>query len=103
MAANNSRNLRIRVKPYLAELKARATTNRAVAAELGCTEEALCRVLKEVGLEKDPAIDRKAQTELNKERTAFRTRLANDPTITPAEAAKRAGCSLRTIYRYIGK
>lgn len=103
MAANNSRNLRIRVKPYLADLKARVTTNRAVAAELECSEEALCRVLAEVGLQKDPAIDRKAQTALNKERVAFRTALANDPSITPTEAAKRAGCSLRTIYRYIGK
>lgn len=100
MATNNSRSLKFRVKEYLPALKARDTTNRDVAAILGCSEEALCRVLGGMGFKKDAAVDRKAQTALNAERKAFRTRVANDPNISIEEAAKMAGVSLRTIYRY---
>lgn len=100
MATNNSRNLRIRVRPYLADLQSRKTTNRAVADELGCNEQTLCRVLKGLNLKKEPAIDRAAQTELNKARKAFRTEVANDPNKTMEEAAKAAGVTVRTMYRY---
>lgn len=100
MATNNHRNLRVRVQPYLAALKARETTNRDVAFLLGCNEQALSRLLGTMGFEKEPAIDRKAASELVAERQAFRTKLANDPSLTMEEAAVRAGCSLRTIYRY---
>lgn len=100
MAANNSRSLKFRVKEFLPALKARDTTNREVALILGCNEEALCRVLSSMGFKKDAAVDRKALAALNAERKAFRTRVANDPSITLEEAAKQAGVSLRTIYRY---
>ena len=100
MTAANHRNLRVRVRPYLDDLRERKTTNRAVAAELGCNEQTLCRVLAGLGLEKEAVVDRKALTALNAERKKFRTQVANDPTITLEEAAKRAGVSLRTIYRY---
>ncbi len=99
--SNNARNLRIRVKPYLDDLRSRTKTNREVAALLGCNEQTLCRVLKGLGVEKEAAIDRTAQTELNKARKAHRTKCANE--MTPEEAAKACGVSVRTIYRYIGK
>lgn len=98
---NNSRNLRVRVKPYLADLKARNTTNREVAGLLGCDEATLCRVLKGLGLQKDAPLDRAALVELNAQRKQFREHVAN--TMSPAEAAKAANVSLRTIYRYIKK
>lgn len=103
MAANNSRNLRIRVRPYLDELKSRAITNREVAAQLGCNEATLCRVLSQLGFAKEPAIDRKALSDLNRERKRFRIATANDPANTPEQAAKICNVSVRTIYRYIGK
>lgn len=101
MATNNSRNLRVRVRPYLEALKSRSTTNRDVAALLGCNEQTLCRVLKGIGAKKEPAIDRTAQTKLNKARKAFREHVAN--TMSPEEAALAANVSVRTIYRYIKK
>lgn len=101
MTTANHRNLRIRVRPYLDDLRARKTTNRAVAEELGCNEQTLCRVLKGVGLEKEAPVDRKAIADLAAERRRFRERVAN--TMPPEEAAKAAGVSLRTIYRYIKK
>lgn len=101
MTTANHRNLRIRVRPYLDDLRARRTTNRAVAEELGCNEQALCRVLKGVGLAKEAPVDRKAIAELAAERKKFRQHVAD--TMTPEAAAKAAGVSLRTIYRYIKK
>jgi DNA-directed RNA polymerase specialized sigma24 family protein len=94
-------NLRARVKPYLADLKSRATTNRAVAAELGVNEQSLCRVLAELEFEKEPAVDRTLATKLHRERQAFRTQCA--ATMTPEDAAKACNVSLRTIYRYMKK
>lgn len=103
MATNNHRNLRVRVQPYLARLRAREMTNREVAGLLGCNEQALSRLLGTMGFEKEPAVDRKAASLLNAERKAFRFKLANDPTISMEEAAARAGVALRTIYRYSDK
>lgn len=101
MTANNSRNLRVRVRPYLADLKSRTKTNREVAGLLGCNEQALCRILASLGLEKEAPIDRAAVSRLAKERREFRENVAN--TMSPADAAKAANVSLRTIYRYIKK
>lgn len=94
-------NLRVRVQPFLAALRARETTNREVAICLGCNEQALSRLLGTLGFEKEPAIDRAAVSRLAKERRAFRAHVAN--TMTPEAAAAAAGVSLRTIYRYIDK
>lgn len=99
MTTANHRNLRIRVRPYLDALRSRETTNRAVADELGCNEQALCRILKGIGLEKEAPPDRKAHAALAAERKRFRQHAAD--TMSPEDAAKAAGVSLRTIYRYI--
>lgn len=101
MAANNSRNLRIRVRPYLADLKARNRTNRDVASLLDCDEATLCRVLKSLDVKKDAPVDRAAAKDLSKQRREFREHVAN--TMTPEDAAKAANVSVRTIYRYINK
>lgn len=103
MTASNHRNLRVRVRPYLAALESRTTTNRDVAALLGCNEQTLCRVLKGLAVKKVAPVDRKAASELSKARKQFREEVANRPGITPEEAAKICGVSARTIYRYIKK
>lgn len=101
MAINNSRNLRVRVQPYLADLKSRMVTNREVALLLDCNEATLCRVLKGIGVKKEAPIDHAAVSRLAKERKRFREHAAN--TMSPEDAAKVANVSLRTIYRYIKK
>lgn len=100
MANSNQRNLRVRIKPYLEDLRSRQMTNREAAEILGCNEQALCRMLSSIGFEREPAMDRTAVTRLNAERKAFREKVANDPNMTPEQAAKAANVSLRTIYRY---
>lgn len=101
MTASNHRNLRVRVKPYLAALEAREKTNREVAELLGCNEAVLCRILKQLNLLKVPPVDRKAATALGKARKEFRAEVANRPGITPEEAARICEVSVRTIYRYM--
>lgn len=99
--ATHTRNLRVRVQEYLPQLKSREMTNREAAELLGVNEQHLSRTLTELNFVKDPAQDRKAQTELNRQRKKFREHVAN--TMTPEDAAKAAGVSVRTIYRYIRK
>ncbi len=94
--------LKLKIRPYLDDLKSRKTTNRAVAAELRVSEEHVSRVLKALKLEKDPAPDSKADTKARKAllaaRKALRTQVASTHGIK--EAAKLANCSERTIYRF---
>lgn len=92
--------LRDNIPPYLARLVSREMTNRAVARELGVTEHHLCRTLKQMGVVKEPAQDRSNAGKLLDARRELRTRLANDPDLSLAQAASRANCSIRTIYRY---
>jgi hypothetical protein len=95
--------LRDNIQPYLPKLVSREMTNRAVARELNVTEHHLCRVLKSLGVKKEPAPDRSSAGKLLDARRELRTRLANDPELTLAQAASRANCSVRTIYRYKAK
>jgi DNA-binding CsgD family transcriptional regulator len=91
--------LKLKIRPYLADLIARRVTNREVARLLGVTEAYLSRTLKLLEVEKDPpANTRKKQHELVATRKAHRQSLANQ--LPPARAAREANCSLRTIYRY---
>jgi transposase len=90
--------LKIRLRPYLADLQKRKVTNRAVAKVLGVSEAHLSRVLKGI-IVKDPANnERKARKDLLATRKIFRDSVAN--TLSIKEAAKRANCSERTIYRH---
>lgn len=99
--ATHTRNARVRVEAYLPQLKAREMSSREVAGLLGIHEQHLCRVLAELGFEKDPAVDRKAQKAATAEKKARIAEFAqNHP---PEEAARLAGVSLRTIYRYLDK
>lgn len=86
-----------RLAPYLEPLRRREVTNRAVARELGVSEEHVCRVLKQLNVVKDAVPDRKKNAELYRTRQAFRRQVAK--TLPVAEAARQAGCSTRTIYR----
>lgn len=95
--------LRDNILPYLPKLVSREVTNRAVARELKVSEAHLCRVLKALGVEKEPAPDRSNAGKLLDARRELRTKLANDPNLTLAQAARQANCSVRTIYRYKAK
>lgn len=89
------------IQPFLEQIKRREITNREVAARLHVSESHLCRVLKQLGVERDPPPDRKAQAELNRARRAFRENAAR--TLSVPAAARAAGCSVRTIYRLKAK
>lgn len=99
----HKRNLQTRLVPYLKDLKSRELTNREAAAYLGVNEQYLSRVLQDMGFKKDPAPDREAAKVASKAKKDQVRQLANDPGLTPEEAAAKAGVSLRTIYRYKGK
>lgn len=99
--ATHTRNVRIRIQPYLAQLKGREMTNRECAALLDVTEEHISRTLTEIGFEKDPAVDRAAQKAAT---AAKRAAIASAATsMTPEDAARACGVSVRTIYRYLDK
>lgn len=88
--------LKLRLRPYLEQLRTRQMTNRAVAKELGVSEEHLSRVLKTL-ITKEPAFDPGKRKELLAARRQHR--IAAAQTLPVAEAARAAKCSVRTIYR----
>lgn len=98
----HQRNTRTRVQEYLPRLKSRELTNREVAELLGVNEQHLSRVLSEIGFEKDPPVDRAAAKAENAKKKARIKELALSD-LDPKEAAKQAGVSERTIYRYRNK
>jgi len=88
------------IKPFIPAIVRRELTNRALARHLGVSESHLCRVLKQLNVVRDPAPTRENQRALIEARHELRADLANDTNLTVAEAARKAGCSTRTIYRY---
>lgn len=86
-----------KLKPYLNALRDREITNRAVALELGVSEEHVCRVLKRLKFKKSPPPDRSEASALYRTRQKHRRHVAT--TMSIADAARAAGCSTRTIYR----
>jgi len=94
--------LRDRLKPLIPDIVNRTLTGRAAARRLGVSESHLCRVLKQLHVERAPIPDN-PDTALRAARVELRQQLANDPSLTIEQAAARANCSTRTIYRYKGK
>lgn len=90
--------LRDDIRPYIEDLKARKTTNRAVAQVLHVSEEQVSRVLKQLRVVKDSVPQAKKRRELAKIRREVRETAANSLPIK--QAAVEANCSTRTIYRY---
>lgn len=86
-----------KIKPYLDQLRDRELTNRAVAKLLGVSEEHVCRVLKRLKFVKNPPPDRQQASQLYRARQEYRRHVATTLSIT--DAARAAGCSVRTIYR----
>lgn len=93
--------LKKKLEPYLDRIRRRELTNREVAALLNTNETYVCRVLKGMGIEREEIVKPPTSKELNAARTEHRELMAS--TMTAKEAAKAAGCSLRTIYRIRGK
>ncbi|WP_454735379.1 hypothetical protein [Cupriavidus necator] len=90
-------------------LRQRQVTNRQVAAQAGVSEEHLARVLTKMGVRKvrGEVVARRAEVRtLAEERQKHRQDLAKSVLAgkrTIEDAAALAGCSERTLYRYIQK
>ena len=96
-----------RVKPYLDRLNAREISLRQVAAELGVHPTYLGEVAKP-HLERVQSSTeyRRNRANLKESRSKYREFLAKrvqKGEITVETAAICANCSIRTIYRYLGK
>lgn len=95
-------------KRMLEQLRTRKLSNAQAAAQLGISETYLSRTVAALQ-EKEPGQTtkaRKAAAMLRETRTSIRQNLAKavlKGTITVAQAAKRAGCNERTIYRYMAE
>lgn len=81
--------------------KGRIQTKEA-AARLGVSERTLNRTMKARGIARPPSIKRRqrAKAAENRARRADNAQLVVERKVKVAVAAKRAGCSERTIYRY---
>lgn len=88
------------IQPYLRDLKARLITNRAVAQALGVSEEHVSRTLKALGIAKDPSIHAQEVARKALVQARYEHRASVAKTLPPRAAAKAAGCSVRTIYRW---
>lgn len=95
--------LRDKIKPYADQIRRREITNRALAHTLGASEWQVCRVIKQLNIKREPAPSRESQRALIESRQEMRRELANNPNVTPEQAARQAKCSVRTIYRYRSK
>lgn len=95
-------------RPELLEmLRSRQITNRTVAAQAGVSEAYLARFLGALGVKKDRGEvvkQREAARDLAETRKKHRQRLAKAVVLgkkTIEQAAVQAGCSERTLYRYV--
>lgn len=93
--------LATKIAPYLEQIRRREMTNRQLAALVGASEGHICRLLKRLGVTREPPPDRKKQSALYKARQAHRLHCAL--TMSIAKAAKACYCSERTIYRILKK
>jgi transposase len=89
--------LRDQIRPYVTRIVKRELTNREVARELNVSEGAVCRVLKQLKVKRDPVPNNDAERIKAAERRELRTTAAQ--TMSIKDAAAHAGCSTRTIYR----
>lgn len=95
------RMLSDRLKPYIDQIVKREITSRELAVALGTHESYVCRVLKRMKVEREPIVHQPSSKELNAARAEHRRHVA--ATLPVKEAAKAAGCSIRTIYRLRNK
>lgn len=95
-------------KRLLDQLHTRKITNKEAAEQLGVSESYLSRTVAAFQ-DKVPGptvLERKANSELARIRRQYRTKLAKDVIrnrTTIAEAANAAGCSERTMFRYVAQ
>lgn len=81
----------------------RRITRAEVAKRLGVTERQVTRYMRELGLARDPSasfIERQTAAKHKLVRITA-ARLVAEGKLSIADAARRAGCSQRTIYRYL--
>lgn len=95
-------------KSLLAKLKARKITNKDAAMQLNVHENTLSRTVSQIQT-KDPGKTttyRKNVTQLAQIRQKVRDELAKSVIkgkLTAQQAAEKAGCTERTIYRHVAK
>ena len=86
----------------------RKLTNSQAAEKLQVSESYLSRTVAalQTKVPGQTVLQRKANADLTRTRRHFRTKLAKEVIRgrkTMAQAAKEAGCSLRTMFRYVEK
>jgi len=91
--------LKLRIEPYLDDLKAKKVTNRQVAVILGVTESWVSKVLKKEGIVRQNKHKRAEKRQLRQARLLHR-HLAAD-TMSIQEAAKACNVHPRTITRLL--
>lgn len=91
------------IADVLARYVKRRLTRARAAGLLDMSERQLNRELAERKLEREESeyAKRKEQAQQNRELRVAAARLVKAGKLTIAQAAARAGCSERTIYRYI--
>lgn len=84
---------------------ARKVSRVAAAETLAVSERQVNRLMEDRGLERVKAVSKERKEEAEKKRIArtAAARLAKGGKLSPELAARRAGCSMRTIYRYMAK
>lgn len=92
----------------LKQLAARKITNAQAAEQLGVSETYLSRIVASMQdkVPGETVIKRKANAALAKTRRDFRVKLAKEVLRnrkTYEDAASEAGCSVRTMFRYVEK
>jgi len=90
----------------LEDLRTRKITTRDLAKKLGVSECHLSRTYPGHKINKEPPQPKQPKKVLREIRNKFRITLAElvkQGTISAEEAAKRANCSSRTIYRHLAK
>lgn len=89
------------LKPYIERLQRREISAREVALALGTHESYVCRVLKRMKVVREAIVKKPSTKEINAARAEHRLRVAK--TLSVTDAARAAGCSVRTIYRLRSK
>lgn len=89
--------LKDKLAPYIPALVARETTGRAVAKALKANEQSVSRALKRMKIKRTPA--RGYQPKMNQTAISEAVKMVKAKTLTVTQAAQKAGCSTRTIYR----
>ena len=91
--------VKIRIGPYIEQLRERKITGREVARILGVTESWVSKALKDAGVVREKKLNRQERHNLRQARLAHRMQAIK--TMTPKQAAEACNVHVRTITRLL--